>query len=604
MVRALSSLLSIALATFFAAAGVAEAAYGLRASESTERVRRDLVAQQLLTELTALLGHGASRSRLARFEDLLRPIYSALPKNEAGSVDQGVARYALHRYLLTHHGWYIRGLAPDGERWNASSSTTMLKSKMPTLVLELLEERVGREHIGLSGLAVLVATVEDLVHGDALELLAMAYDTYGLSMDEPLANQEEEDLVLQTFLLYFLSPYTQDSRHNVQRIREYLRRPPYMGWRDTMVWLEDMKQTVMYQDRGVHSPFSGGQAYFRDFASMAHLAEHVIDGIGTFQDIECKMLKHQLMELEDQDRNDGRIPLSKFYRSYMAGGSSVFSESADYLRHLGALDESDPKRPSVVVPNFMYARTNCLATSGFHSLCCIDECNSLMENLERSIAHPVASPGVVAALVAALPSDTVAAPRNLSGSLRRKLDNIAQRHGGHVPLHGRMFAQWMHHAFPNECPNPGTLGTEAPMTAREWQQATRSSTRASQQEMRQVANLAAEGQDADGRQQALSEATMHWSEEEELVTSLDLGRLGVPKAERDGQESVLRRVGRFAAMCGAVASLLSMLAGSFRAAVAVSRLRGWEKGSCSGSLPRWFSEATGAAAAGGKSHFV
>jgi len=53
-----------------------------------------------------------------------------------------------------------------------------------------------------------------------------------------------------------------------------------------------------------------------------------------------------------------------------------------------------------------------------------------------------------------MPSDTVDAPRNLSSALVGRLNEIAQNHGGRVPLHGRLFSQWMHHAHPNECPYP------------------------------------------------------------------------------------------------------------------------------------------------------
>merc|ERR1719282_70573 len=357
-----------------------------------------------------------------------------------------------------------------------------------------------------------------------------------------------------------------------------------------MVWLEDVKEIVRHQDRGVHSPFSSRQEDFRDFPSMVHLAEQLIDGIGTFQDIECKALKHQLMELEDQDRNDGRVRLSKFYRTYMAGGSGVFSESPEYLKHLGALDESDPKRPSVIVPNFIYARSNCLATSGFHSLCCIDECNRLMETLERSVEHPVASPGSVAELVAALPSDAVAAPRNLSGSLRRKLDRIAEQHSGLVPLHGWMFAQFMHHAFPTECPNPRAPGAEVPMTGEEWREVKNTSMRASQDVMRQLADLAEEDTDAEGHQ-GLNEATMYWSDEEELVTNLDLERLGAPRTTKwDTQESLLCRATRLVAMCAATWSLFSILSRSVGATWSALRLQRSEGAAYGEGLPRCLGE--------------
>ncbi len=34
---------------------------------------------------------------------------------------------------------------------------------------------------------------------------------------------------------------------------------------------------------------------------------------------------------------------------------------------------------------------------------------------------------------------------------------------GRVPLHGRLFAQWMHHVFPRECPYPHVAGTVNPL---------------------------------------------------------------------------------------------------------------------------------------------
>merc|ERR1719375_1530747 len=49
-----------------------------------------------------------------------------------------------------------------------------------------------------------------------------------------------------------------------------------------------------------------------------------------------------------------------------------------------------------------------------------------------------------------------------------RLEEIASHHGGSVPLHGRLFSQWLHHAFPRECPYPHVSGTTNPQTADEW----------------------------------------------------------------------------------------------------------------------------------------
>merc|ERR1719210_3222003 len=50
------------------------------------------------------------------------------------------------------------------------------------------------------------------------------------------------------------------------------------------------------------------------------------------------------------------------------------------------------------------------------------------------------------------------------------LEEIATKHQGKIPLHGRLFSQWMHHAYPRECPYPHQSSTSKPMTADEWLQ--------------------------------------------------------------------------------------------------------------------------------------
>merc|ERR1719388_118637 len=107
-----------------------------------------------------------------------------------------------------------------------------------------------------------------------------------------------------------------------------------------------------------------------------------------------------------------------------------------------------------------------------------------MGHLERNIETSEAEPEQIAALVAALPSDTVDAPRNLSQPLLQRLHEIAEAHGGSVPLHGRLFAQWMHHAYPRECPFPHVAGSTTPRTPDEWMAETGRDTVATEEEMR------------------------------------------------------------------------------------------------------------------------
>merc|ERR1719277_492235 len=95
-----------------------------------------------------------------------------------------------------------------------------------------------------------------------------------------------------------------------------------------------------------------------------------------------------------------------------------------------------------------------------------------MGHLERNVAGPTAEPNQIVELVSSLPSDTMATPRNLSAALLRRLNEVAAHHSGRVPLHGRLFAQWMHHAYPRECPFPHEAGTTNPQTPDEWMRET------------------------------------------------------------------------------------------------------------------------------------
>jgi hypothetical protein len=95
-----------------------------------------------------------------------------------------------------------------------------------------------------------------------------------------------------------------------------------------------------------------------------------------------------------------------------------------------------------------------MARQTLHSVCCVVECEALIAEVERGIGAPMGDPIEIARIVTQLESDTISAPRNLSAALLGRLDEVAARHHGLVPLHGRLFTQWMHHAFPNECAHP------------------------------------------------------------------------------------------------------------------------------------------------------
>merc|ERR1719323_2714141 len=278
-----------------------------------------------------------------------------------------------------------------------------------------------------------------------------------------------EHRIATTYLLFHLMPMPQYGKLSTAGLNRVIDAAPtfWTGWEDTVMWMQDLRDAMDYRESSVRNPFVGKVATTRNFNSLVGWVESVGDHYGQFQDLECRGMKNALLDLSD---GSGRVRLAKFYQAAFENRTSHFNESPDYLRHLGVLDETDPQQPSLIMTNYMYARANCVASSSLYSVCCIDECEPLLASLERSIANPVADPQRIAELVASLPSDTVSARRELPAILRRRLDDIAGRHAGSIPLHGRLFAQWMHHAFPNECPYPHASGSLArPLTPQEWQ---------------------------------------------------------------------------------------------------------------------------------------
>jgi len=187
------------------------------------------------------------------------------------------------------------------------------------------------------------------------------------------------------------------------------------------------------------------------FEQASDIVQSLAHGYGKWQNEECLSMKDELISM-DRDGH-GRIPLGRFY-AHAGAGDYQFAESEDYLRQIGALDELAEDGPSLLLSNYVSGPTNCIATSSYYSVCCRSECEGLISELEVHVQGPSASPQLLLSLVANLSSSTVDAPREIPEALADKLGEVAARNGGEVPLHGRLFAQWLHYAFPHECPYP------------------------------------------------------------------------------------------------------------------------------------------------------
>merc|ERR1712194_640641 len=273
----------------------------------------------------------------------------------------------------------------------------------------------------------------------------------------------------------------------------------------------DLRRSHDHSAQTIRNPFVQ-QA--ESFETTAGFLQELGQNFGAFQNLECVELKNVLMDMDHH--GTGRVLLRDFYSGFKEAGW-LFTESVDSLRKLGAVDETDPKKISVVIPNYMISQSNCLTSSGFYAVCCTNECEGLMRHVERDLVAPSASPERIAEVISNLPSDTVDAPRNLSTALLSRLQEIANFHGGLVPLYGRLFSQWMHHVYPRECPFPHVTGTTAPLSPSQWlkekkekKEKNKRALKASNSEMQEYVDMdSAEGLD--------DVIELPWTGEEELV---------------------------------------------------------------------------------------
>jgi hypothetical protein len=320
----------------------------------------------------------------------------------------------------------------------------------------------------LSDLAILAGTIEHLVHEDQKVVLLKVCELFDLPVVGDMSSEDMRTLIMYYKALFLVagSTHVDFDTISARDLNKYLKTAErgYPGWKDTVLFLDDERQSLAFGDRSHANPF-------KEPASSLQVALRVVERVADdfarrIADPECHEIKEDLLDFERGDT--GRIRLADFYRAGL-DTRFYFLETKEYLEAVGALDTSDSLvGPQVIVSNYVLAKSNCLASGHTYGICCINECESLYGKLEHDVSAADAAPGHVARLVSGMSTSTVQAPRNLSKQLLLRLDEIADANAGKVLLHGRLFAQWMHQAFPRECPYPHLTGTTTSMDPDKW----------------------------------------------------------------------------------------------------------------------------------------
>eukprot|EP00928_Gymnodinium_smaydae_P022894 TRINITY_DN1908_c0_g1_i1.p1 TRINITY_DN1908_c0_g1~~TRINITY_DN1908_c0_g1_i1.p1 ORF type:complete len:571 (-),score=73.73 TRINITY_DN1908_c0_g1_i1:110-1822(-) len=491
------------------------------------------LGSMFLAEIENVLGsdHTASiERRLAPMEVMLRPTLSALPRDEQGRYGHKSVQYALHRLFVKKHGWYLMLLSGE------SSPGSTLADNLPEYLQGLFEARLGSHGLVAHEVALLAAALENLVHREAMTRLDQAYEVEGISANASGMSVEQADSLIDTYMAMGILG---ESGESLRRKSRY----PRQRLITSIEYRYDGWPAVRTFAREVREESSGDRTEFA-YADVLDVVERIADRYGRWQNRECDALKSQLLSIEEEEYN-GRVTLAKFYNASLED-RVPFNESRDFLRQLGALDETQKDTPRLLVSNYVLSLANCLSESAYYTQCCINECENFLEHLERELASPDAEPDRIAALIPGLSSTFTPAKQTLQPKLLQRLHSIADGKTGRVLLHSRSFAQWLHHVFPRECPYPHVWGGSRPMGRVSYIKATGLPVETSLKEMRAVVENSVRGLSSSSSPETWDELSL-WSHEEELYAHVS------PRVEESAKRpSRARRVAVLAAFLAMV----------------------------------------------------
>jgi len=462
----------LALFSFYPAAVVASAdgfaperkGASLRASVDAAAFESEL--QNAMGEALGCGGH-VTEERLQDIENSLKSMHRTLPKNSQGRMDRRSLRHLAHRFFNEKFSLVVRGFEPSRPVSDANwGNAEILSARVPGFVEKVLESRHSNERgFDIRDAAYVVATIEQLIFDSESILLEKIYKDQRKSVQTAFS-QPVLRKILEAYIVHWLMGDDQEGIRILLSNRTLLE-TAFPNWDLLGHFVVGQISGLEYERQ--HSPvraakshgLAGGNALEASYSfdDVHAIVGGITKSFASFWESECIEMKDTLMSMDPL--HTGRVPLSKFYGTGL-DSEWRFGESESYLRELGALDETNQRGKQVIIPNYIQAASNCIVTTSHYMVCCANDCNPILSEIEAGIAAPTAEPAQLLALVQNMSSVTSLedeVPVAIDATLSAQLESIAAAHGGQVPLHGRLFLQWLHYVFPRECPFPHKTGT-------------------------------------------------------------------------------------------------------------------------------------------------
>jgi len=453
------------LASLFISSATAESFLG-NTHTGTDMVSLAARSEELQAALGAVMGCtgevsvGDQEARTVEITKYLSPIWESVPKNTHNRVQWKLLRYMAHRYFMQRFSVLVRGLEPTIKVNDThAGEAEILNMQSPGLAKQLEGPRA--HGFSLQDATAMIVSLEQLLFDADSSLMHKIFDQRGIPANRQVT-QLELNAILKDYMVYWMLGDDEEGAGILIKDPKLLRESiPH--WASVIDMVEGSVSALIYsrqqrlRARTMHTAFYN----LLTFDDALEVAGSISRNFGAFWEPQCQDTKYSLLTLDKS--KTGRVRLPQFYGANMEG-EWRFGESEAYLRELGALDETSSwKGKQVIVSNYMQAASNCVVTRTHYLVCCRVECEDIMSFLEQSIRAPVATVEQLLKLVSNV-TDGDDNAANVDSNLQNQLKSIANIHGGMVPLHGRLFAQWLHYVFPRECGFPHISGAVASLT--------------------------------------------------------------------------------------------------------------------------------------------
>eukprot|EP00927_Polykrikos_kofoidii_P071490 TRINITY_DN6774_c0_g1_i2.p1 TRINITY_DN6774_c0_g1~~TRINITY_DN6774_c0_g1_i2.p1 ORF type:complete len:562 (-),score=73.82 TRINITY_DN6774_c0_g1_i2:53-1738(-) len=456
-------------------------------------------------------GGDVEHEHLQALTKKLMPMWRVLPKADGGLVEWKMVRFLAHRYFVQKSSLLIRGFEPI-RQINSSSigAAQIIETHVPSMVSATMQSEQATTKYSLGEVVTMIATLDQLIRDDEATRLEKVYRILHLSPQDVMPASRLTD-VLETYMLLFIMDGDQETLDELLATPT-LRSEVIPKWADIQTFVNGLVKETEF---GRHQFPKHGHASVSWYGLYSFVDGHgivsrITESFASFWEDECQTVKRSLVALDRS--GTGRVSLTSFYAAN-SNGEWRFGESEGYLRDLGALDESSAVRgKQVIIPNYLQGASNCIVATHHFLVCCVSECEVVLNEIEESVGGPFGQPEDILSLISGITGFDDESTK-IDIVLRDQLQRIAETHGGKVPLHGRLFTQWLHYAFPRECPFPHRTGSRTAHAPHQYGNESLATDN-------EIASHAAADNQSTSVQSDLDDVEWmsQWSQEEELLT--------------------------------------------------------------------------------------